>query len=192
MAIKRKKPHIILVLVVIILIIPLVVLGTILFSSLEDSSQPVVAHRFEDELNPKITEEQLASVKSALNYDNVDSIEVNSISATVRVMLNVKDDMSAEDINWMVNDAYSKIDGILPIATYFTNTETTKMYDLEINVYNVTSGENKIYYCISKTGGAETYTLDVLSTPKNQEVTNDILNPQPEEQTEEPNTDIAQ
>lgn len=189
---KRKKPHIILVLVVIILIIPLVVLGTILFSSLEDSSKPVVAHRFENELNPKITEEDIASVKAALNYDNLDEVEVNNISATVRVMLNVSDDMSAEDINWMVNDAYSKIDGILPIATYFTNSETTKMYDLEINVYNVTSGENKIHYCISKTGGAETYTLDVLSSPKNPDVTNDILNPQPEEQVEAPDPEIAQ
>ena len=59
------------------------------------------------------------------------------------------------------------------------------MYDLEIHTYNVVSGENQIYYVLTKTGGAETYIIDVLTSPKNQSISDSILNPQPEEPTEE-------
>ena len=38
---------------------------------------------------------------------------------------------------------------------------------------------------LTKTGGAETYIIDVLTSPKNQSISDSILNPQPEEPTEE-------
>lgn len=186
MASRRKKPRVVLWLGILILFIPCVILAAVLWNSLEDPTQPVEGNRFVDELNPAITDEQLDSIAAAMEkYEYLESVEVNCISATVRVLLNTTDDISEGDLNWMINDAYTTIDSILPISTYFTNTDTTKMYDLEIHTYNVVSKENQIYYVLTKTGGAETYIIDVLSSPKNQSISDSILNPQPEEPTEE-------
>lgn len=180
MASRRKKPRVVLWLGILILFIPCVILCAVLWSSLEDPNQPVEGSRFQDELNPAITQEQLDSIVASMNqYQYIESVEVNCISATVRVLLNTTDTIDEGDLSWMIHDAYAVIDSILPIQTYFTNTETTKMYDLEIHTYNVTSGENKIYYVLTKTGGAQAYGVDVLSSPKNPTVSDSILNPQP-------------
>ena len=113
----------------------------------------MVADRFKNELNPAITETDLASIRSNLNYDNIDNLEVNLISATLRVMINTSDDMAEGDLLWILNDAADKIAAVLPIETYFTNSAATKMYDLEIHVYNTTKGSEtlpQIYYVKTK------------------------------------------
>lgn len=193
MASRRKKPRVVLWLGILILFVPCVILVAVLWNSLEDPNQPVVGNRFKDELNPAISQAQLDSIADAMNkYEYLESAEVNCISATLRVGLNTVDEIDEGDLSWMINDAYATIDSILPISTYFTNTETTKMYDLEIHVYNVTSGENKIYYVLTKTGGAESYVIDVLSAPKNQSISDSILYPTEAEEEIEEEADDSQ
>lgn len=178
--VKLKKPHVILWLGIIILLVPCVILGAVLMNSLENSREPVVADRFKNELNPAITEVELASIRSNLNYDNIDNIEVNLISATLRIMINTNDNMSDGDILWILNDAADKVTSVLPVETYFTNTNGTKMYDLEIHVYNTTKGTEalpQIYYVRTKNAAFEEWIADNYSTAKNPELAESILFP---------------
>lgn len=178
--VKLKKPHVILWLGIIIVLVPCIILGVVLMNSLENSREPVVADRFKNELNPAITETDLASIKSNLNYDNIDNIEVNLISATLRIMINTNDGMSDGDILWILNDASDKVTAVLPVGTYFTNTNGTKMYDLEIHVYNTTKGTDalpQIYYVKTKNAANEEWIVDNFSTAKNPELAESILFP---------------
>ena len=140
----------------------------------------MVADRFKNELNPAITETDLASIRSNLNYDNIDNLEVNLISATLRVMINTSDDMAEGDLLWILNDAADKIAAVLPIETYFTNSAATKMYDLEIHVYNTTKGSEtlpQIYYVKTKNAANEDWVIDNYTVAKNPELAKSILDP---------------
>ena len=178
--VKLKKPHVILWLCIIIVLVPCIILGVVLMNSLENSREPVVADRFKNELNPAITETDLASIRSNLNYDNIDNLEVNLISATLRVMINTSDDMAEGDLLWILNDAADKIAAVLPIETYFTNSAATKMYDLEIHVYNTTKGSEalpQIYYVKTKNAANEDWVIDNYTVAKNPELAKSILDP---------------
>lgn len=178
--VKLKKPHVILWLGIIIVLVPCIILGVVLMNSLENSREPVVADRFKNELNPAITETDLASIRSNLNYDNIDNLEVNLISATLRVMINTSDDMAEGDLLWILNDAADKIAAVLPIETYFTNSAATKMYDLEIHVYNTTKGSEtlpQIYYVKTKNAANEDWVIDNYTVAKNPELAKSILDP---------------
>ena len=178
--VKLKKPHVILWLGIIIVLVPCIILGVVLMNSLENSREPVVADRFKNELNPAITETDLASIRSNLNYDNIDNLEVNLISATLRVMINTSDDMAEGDLLWILNDAADKIAAVLPIETYFTNSAATKMYDLEIHVYNTTKGSEtlpQIYYVKTKYAANEDWVIDNYTVAKNPELAKSILDP---------------
>ena len=178
--VKLKKPHVILWLGIIIVLVPCIILGVVRMNSLENSREPVVADRFKNELNPAITETDLASIRSNLNYDNIDNLEVNLISATLRVMINTSDDMAEGDLLWILNDAADKIAAVLPIETYFTNSAATKMYDLEIHVYNTTKGSEtlpQIYYVKTKNAANEDWVIDNYTVAKNPELAKSILDP---------------
>lgn len=183
----KKKPPVILVLMLIILIVPCAILGAILFQSLEDSSKPVVGTRYETSLDPAIQEEQLTQIQTALEgFDGVEKIEVNLKTARLAILINTKDDMNKDGIQNTIKQAYKKVNEILPTGTYFTNkelinettNETTlvKMYDLQIDAYNVVEGDNQIHYVMSKTGAQEKELLQLVSSPKDKEVSNEVMN----------------
>lgn len=182
---KRRRPKIILWLGIIILLIPCILLGVVLYNSLEDSSQPVEGDRFVNELDPAISESQLEQIRSSIDYADVEKFEVNLISATLRILVDTNDDLPEENVSWLADDIYEKVNAVLPVETYFTNTENTKMYDVEIHVYNVlNANENyaKYYIVKSKTGASEGALVDNLSRPKNESLANSILYPATDEE----------
>ena len=176
---QNKKPPVVLVLLAIIILVPTILLGSILISTLEDSSKPVVGERYENELDPAITEENIEALKKDVTFDNADSVEINFKSARVAILIDLKDDATQEDVKKAVESAYEKVNAILPIDTYFTNRldgETViKMYDLQIDAYTVVSGEGKIHYVLTKTGASEDEVIQLVSSPKDKDVANDVL-----------------
>lgn len=166
---------------VIVIVVPLLFLVYIYLGAKENSGKPTVGSRFDDSLNPAITEKQLSEVKSTLKFDGVDKVEVNLISATLRISIDVADDASADTITAIMNQAYDDVDKVLPIATYFTNNKkSTKMYDLEINVYNYIPNAEKtangqILMIKTKTAAAKEPNISVPTTAKNPEVAEKLL-----------------
>ena len=154
----------------IVILIPVLLLGWIYLSAKESSGSPTVGSRFDNSLNPAITEEQLDKVKSAMKLDGVESVEVNLISATLRINIDTKDDASSAKVKSIMNEAYDKVNDILPIKKYFTNNDSDKMYDLEVHVYKIKT----------KTAAAKKPNVSTPSSPKNKSVAEKLLKQQEE------------
>ena len=157
----------------IVILIPVLLLGWIYLSAKESSGSPTVGSRFDNSLNPAITEEQLDKVKSAMKLDGVESVEVNLISATLRINIDTKDDASSAKVKSIMNEAYDKVNDILPIKKYFTNNDSDKMYDLEVHVYNFIPDD-------TKTAAAKKPNVSTPSSPKNKSVAEKLLKQQEE------------
>lgn len=181
-----KKPNYLLWVTIIIIAIPCLILMYIFIGSRESSSTPVEGTRFKNALDPKITEEDLKALESSLKFDNAEAIEINLKSATLRININTKDDLSQKAIKKLITDTYKKVDEKLPVKTYFTNKENgdnvVKMYDLEISAYNYIpekeeDKKGQIHLSRVKNSSAEKPVDDVLSSPKDKQSAEEILNP---------------
>lgn len=177
----KKKPNYILWAGLIVLLIPVLILLYILFGSMEKTGVPINGNRFDGALNPAISEKQLKSVKSAMAFESIESVNVNLKTGTLRITINTNDDMGLDQIQNIANQAYENLNSVLPIGTYFTDSAKVQMYDLEINVYNLIPDETtqipQIYVIKSKSGSKEEPLLQVVSQPKNEGVANSLLNP---------------
>lgn len=189
---KDKKPNTILWIGLVVILVPCLILLYILLGTKEKAGQPVVGDRFEGELDPQITDEQLNSIREALVFENAENVEVNLISATLRITINANDDISSDGALALANAAYDKAMEVLPAETYFTNVKDedgkmkTKMYDIEVQVYNVLKQDNPnniglIYFVKSKSANMSEPILNNFASPKNEEVANELLNPAPPE-----------
>lgn len=167
-----------------VILVPIVIVAVLLLTSMDKSGEPVVGKRFNNQLVNEIEKSHINEIEEALTYDNVDSVQVNLKSATLRILIDTNDALDAASIEAIANDAYAKVTAILPIDTYFTNLteneEIVKMYDLEINVYNLipedASTTSQIYAVKYKNASAPESGFDWVSMPKNEEVTDSLLN----------------
>ena len=172
-----------------VIAIPCLILLYIVIGSRENSRSPVTGDRFKNSLDPEITEENLNTLKDSLQFDNADEVEITLKSATLRINIDTKDDLNEEQIKELVVLAYDKVNEKLPIKTYFTNKkngeETMKMYDLEISAYNIllendaeaSEQSKQIHISRTKNAAAEEPVDDVLSSPKDEQSAEGILNP---------------
>ena len=182
----NKRSNILYWIAGIVILIPCILLAYIYFGAKENSGKPTVGNRFDNSLNPAITEEQLTKLKSTLKFDGVDNIEVNLISATLRINIDTKDDADSGTVKSLMNEAYDDVDEVLPIKTYFTNNDKSeKMYDLEVHVYNYIpdeshSSDDQIYMIKTKTSAAKKANVSTPSSPKNKKVAEKLLKEQEE------------
>lgn len=179
---QSKRPNWILRITLVVIAIPLIILAFVLLTSMEKQGEPVVGNRFKNQLDPEIKNSEISSIKESLVYDNVDSVEVNLISATLRININTNDELDAASIEAIANDVYAKVNEILPVETYFTNTEKVKMYDLEINVYNLIPDETNAgiaqIWCIKhKNASEDEVGTDWPTSPRNEEVNEQVRKP---------------
>lgn len=180
----NKRSNILYWIAGIVILIPCILLAYIYFGAKENSGKPTVGSRFDHSLNPAITDDQLSKLKSTLKFDGVDQIEINLISATLRVNIDTKDDASADTVKSIMNEAYDDIDKVLPIKTYFTNNkDNDKMYDVEVHVYNYIPddshpADDQIYMVKTKTAAAKKPNVSTPSSPKNKKLADKLLKEQ--------------
>ena len=115
----RKSSKVLITVAIIVLLIPLLLLGYIYFGAKENSGKPVTGSRFENSLDPAITQEQMDKVKKALNFDGVEKVEVNLTSATLRITMDAADDIDQDTLENLLNAAYDKVNDILPSENIF-------------------------------------------------------------------------
>lgn len=183
---KKKKPNWILWIGLAVVVIPCIILLYIIIGTKENAGVPVVSDRFENEIDPAISSDDLAWLQDNLTYEEAESVSVNLISATLRINVNTLDDLNADVIDALCDAVYNKVAERLPIEKYFTNREEDgkkiKMYDIEIHIYNVIPDETttvaQIYKVKAKTGAAEAPHTDTLSSPKDEDVSEGLLNPE--------------
>ncbi|MEG3039608.1 MAG: hypothetical protein RR788_04845 [Erysipelotrichaceae bacterium] len=180
---KNKKHNYILWTGLVVVMIPVCILIYIVFGTLGNSDEPVNGNRFDQDLNPAISEKNVKELKGSLVFDGVEGVSVNLKTATLRININTNDDLDEKAIGDIMNQAYDKVVTLLPIETYFTNKKNCQMYDIEVNVYNLIPDEKTtitpIYLVKSKTAAAKEATVDVKTTPLDEEVVNQLMNPTP-------------
>ena len=177
---KKKgmsRSALVLIIGLVIILIPCCVFGGILLKSYLDSKNPVIADRFEGDLDPAITEEDIEKVRSSVSsMSGVESVEVNLTTAQFRVNVDTKDDITKEEAEALTNDVYNKVNAILPVTRYFTATETMKMYDLSISVYNKVGNDDgkMIYYLLTKNSKMEAPSVQLVSEPLDEELAKEL------------------
>ena len=176
---KKNKTHrtgILFTICLILVLAPFVVLGWILFSSSMDTGTPVLGNRFEGDLDPAITKNQMNDVESAVKaLGGQDNAFVTMTTATLRVYVDVADDANEETVNAKADEVYNTVASILDPAVYFTKTDSKKQYDLEIHVYTLpertdAEGENFIYVIDTKTSNMAEPQKQTVSVAKDQAV----------------------
>ena len=187
---KKKKltkstfssQSIIYIIAIVVIIVPLLLLGVVYFSTKENAGSPTFGDRFETSLDPAIERTQLKEIEKALVYNDVENVEVNLKSATLRITLDTKDNVGSDRITAILKDAYKKVDAILPVKTYFMNQENKKMYDLDIHAYNFLADEDNtkgwVYKELIKNAAAKSSKIDTLSAPRDKETSDTLLQQQ--------------
>ncbi|MBQ1305166.1 MAG: hypothetical protein IIY44_02065 [Erysipelotrichales bacterium] len=174
--IRRLNASIIICLI--ICMIPVGVFGYIVYQAWKVNNTPITGNRFVGQHQPEITDANMESVKSALSrIQGVESVEAETRVSTTRILIDVRDDITEEEIRTLGDEIYAALNAVLPIGTYYTNTETMEMYDLDISVYNnltykayPAEGEPKLVMLdIVKNGMMPEAEFQLVSSPKNEE-----------------------
>lgn len=177
---KRRQGHKLVWFTLLVIAIPAIILGLIIQSASNAQGKPVVGSRYgKNDLQVKIEQNQLDQLNEMLKtIGGVEGVEVNLKAATLRISIDVSDGMGNDEINAIADQSYQVVAQVLPIETYFTDTDTSKMYDLEIGVYNFLVDDQHpadqfIYEKITKTGPGQRV-VDVFTTPDDTELVNQI------------------
>lgn len=186
---KLSKSGLILIIGLAIIIIPCLVFGSILVISKIQSGSPREGTRFKNDLVNEITNDDVSTIKTNLSsLTNVENVDVVIVSqGQLKIYIDAKDSATSDDVDALIASAYEKVIAKLPIATYFTRTDSAKMYDLEINVYTtLEKTDSRQYKVLHKNSAEETFGIDDMVTPKDPELVeqleNGITNKQAEEQ----------
>ncbi len=184
-----KKHNYLLWIALVIIITPVLFLAYIVIDTSGKTGEPIVGKRFQNALEPAITQQDLSTIKESLQIENAVKTEVVLKSATLRIYVQLPDETSSDSVHAAVDKAYQTVTDKLSVETYFTNGENDKkMYDLEVHVYNFTPGNPSsdwnVYVTKSKNAAAKESIVDVLTSPRNQDVANSLLNPETVEQGE--------
>lgn len=172
----KRRLNIIGIVGIIVLLAILISLFFIMRSFTDGGGKPVVGNRFKNTLTPAIEENKINELKKLLKTENVDDVEVNLTSATLRITIDTQDNFDADQIKQKLEESVNITKEVLPFEEYFTNSESKKMYDIEIHTYNVVKDSDdikKVYMLHGKTGAGAEYT-ETPSVPKNAKVVEDV------------------
>lgn len=166
------------VVLLIVILTPFVIFGGILLRDKLQTGTPIVGSRNNNQLEFKITEDQIKEVNDILEQDIIINHKVNLKASTLRIYAEVSEVVSWEEIEKLGTEIYDAVNEILPIETYFTNSETNKQYDLEIHVYNDvedTDSESFYYYEIIKNGSMSEPSYEFVTDARDPEFKKEVL-----------------
>lgn len=173
---KRKqlsRSAIILIVGLFIIAIPIIIFLAILGISALQTGSPRDGSRFDNDLDPKITDSDLSSIENELNtISSVDEIEVILSEGQLKIYIDTNDNLDEQQIDSIISNAYNIVNSKLPVSTYFTATDSRKMYDLQINVYTVAEASpigaenSRQYKLLHKNSTESQYSIDDLAHPK--------------------------
>ena len=199
---RMSRSAIVLIVGLIIIAIPIIIFGAILGIAAMQTGTPREGSRFDNDLDPAITQENVTALKEDLaKIGSVEEVEVILSEGQLRIFIDTNDSLSEEQVDTIVTTAYNKVNSMLPINKYFTATSAKKMYDLQINVFttaeasDIGSANSRQYKLLHKNSAEETYGIDDLAHPKDpalaaelEGITVEVTTPV--EGTEEPETEI--
>lgn len=165
---KLSKSGIVLIIGITVIAIPVIVFLAIIGIAELQKGSPREGSRFDNDLTPEITKENVNSIKADLEtLDNVETVDVVLSEGQLKVYIDLNDTCNEKDVDNAIALSYQKVGTALPITTYFSKSDTAKMYDLQINVYTTASAsENRQYKLLHKNSAEEQFSIDDLAHPK--------------------------
>ena len=171
---RLSKSALVLIIGLIIIAVPVITFLAILGISALQTGTPRDGSRFDNDLNPAITKDQISSLQNDLNtLGSIENVEVKVSEGQLKIFIDTDDNLSEEQIDSMLVNAYNKVNSALPINTYFTSTSSSKMYDLQINIYTsaeaseIGSTNSRQYKVLHKNSTESQYGIDDMAHPKN-------------------------
>ena len=174
---KMSKSATMLVIGLLVIFIPCAIYAGILISAALQTGSPILGERFDGDLDPAITKNDISSIETKLSsIDGVEEVKVVLLSGQMRVNVNVDDALTNEQIEVIINEAYEGVTSVLSIDKYFTSNGGKRMYDLAINVYNSVDPEDDsmVYYILTKNAMMEEKTIQLVSEPLNPDLAADL------------------
>lgn len=186
---KLSKSAIILIVGLIIIAIPCLIFAGILGISALQTGSPREGSRFDNDLVNEITDEDVSSLQSTLSsISGAENVEVKLSQGQLKVYIDLNDTANEDTVDSVISDAYNKVIAKLPINTYFTKTDSAKMYDLQINVYTtIEQSANRQYKLLHKNSAEEKFSIDDMAHPKDAKLVQELENGKApvDEETEE-------
>lgn len=195
---RLSRSALILIIGSIIIAIPVIAFLTILGISALQTGSPREGSRFDADLDPAITSEAVSALKADLEtIGSFDNVEVILSEGQLRIFIDTRDGLSEDEVDSIITSAYNKVNNALPINTYFTATDSRRMYDLQINVYTTAEAspigatDSRQYKLLHKNSMEATYSIDDMAHPKDPALAAELegLTPEagevPEEETSE-------
>ena len=189
---KLSKSALVLIIGLIIIAIPVLVFVGILDVSALQTGTPREGSRFNGDLDPAITNSEVSTLKSDIEaLGTFDSVEVILSEGQLKIYVDTQDSMSESQIDTLITNIYNKVNSNLPVSTYFTSTDSKRMYDLVINVYTTAEASeigatnSRVYKVLHKNAAEETYTIEDLAHPKDPDLAAELEGLTTEEETSE-------
>jgi len=172
---KLSKGGLVLIIGCSIILIPCLVFGGILLAAAMQTGTPVNGNRFDNDLNPAITNDDTSALTTSIEaISGVEKCEIELTSAQYRINVDVNDTYGSEEIQKMCEDVYNAVNSKLPVSTYFTANGSMKMYDLAINVYNKIDSDTMVYYILTKNSKMSEYAIQCVSEPLDEELAKEL------------------
>lgn len=200
---KKKKPKrkvnrvrdwsfIAIVVSLLIILIPTAYMGVTLYRAYSDTSRPIIGSRFDNDLSPKVEEEQVTEIQTKLEaLDGVGNVTVELTTATFRIYLELPAESAKETFSGKASEAQSILYEVLNEEEYFTADESKLQYDYEIYAHDAL-GDETIVYLLNKSSRMESANSQFLSDPVSQDMVDEVWarqeeldNPVEEEPVEE-------
>jgi len=157
-------------------LIPSLVIGVILLQSTLQTGSVITGNRFNNDLEPKITNDLIDLTEEAINtLGDVSVNEINLKAATLRITLTIPTGLQEEDRLDLVQATIDKVNGVVPFADYFSATDTKKMYDLELNFIDQVGDTKTTYIQVVKNAHMDTWSIQDLLVPMNPELAQQLI-----------------
>lgn len=156
--------------------IPILILVVILLQSSLQTGKVIDGNRFNNDLNPEISTSVLDTLENdILNLENHVNAELSLEAATLMISVELASTLDQAAFVEKVAEVYSLVDSALPISTYFTSSDSMKMYDLHIDVFNRNSDESILLHTIlTKNANMLAYQIQDVSTALNPELAEEL------------------
>ena len=194
---KKKKglklnfSNIVFALGILFILIPTSVIGVILIQSSMQTGNVIAGNRFANDLNPAITEDLQNLGKEAMqSVSGVEVVELNLKAATFRLTVTLPSGKDEANYLSLIENSLAKLNEAIPFDTFFNDTDSMKMYDLEVNYVDALDNTKSIYYQVVKNANMDTWRIQNLMVPVNPELAAELLAKlaQKEENSVIPNT----
>lgn len=151
--------------------IPVVLVGWMLIQASMQTGTPINGDRYFNDLDPAIAQEKVSEAEAKIRAAaNVEDTKLYLEGSTLRILVDIKNDISVDDAKKLGNELLKSVFDVLPMNTYFTRSGIKKMYDLEIYLsdqYATSSVTPSLVVVAHKKSNMEQATVEVLSSPKN-------------------------